>query len=61
MDECKSCKELKKKFRNVESQLIALGSILDWIEIILDGDEVSDFALSFPIVRRVWDMMNSKE
>jgi hypothetical protein len=39
-----------------ENQLIMANSLLEWIEMILNGEELADFALSFPIVRRVNDL-----
>ena len=42
--------------REIKSMLALAGSQLEWIEDILDGKEVSDFAMSFPVVRRVWDL-----
>lgn len=44
------------KVRELESAYIEQGAILEWIQMILDGKEVSDFALSYPIVRQVWDL-----
>ena len=42
--------------RNLETQLVLANSILEWIEIALDGKELDGFALSFSIVRRVYDL-----
>ena len=44
------------KMRELENAYIEQGAILEWIQRILDGIEVSDFALSYPIVRQVWDL-----
>ena len=44
------------KMRELENAYIEQGSILEWIQMILDGKEVSEFALSFPIVQQVWDL-----
>lgn len=44
------------KMRELENAYIVQGAILEWIQMILDGIEVSDFALSYPIVRQVWDL-----
>lgn len=46
---CKNCREL-------ESALVMSNAILEWIQQVLDGEEVSDFGLSFPIVREVADL-----
>lgn len=47
--------------KTLEQQLseyddVADGTILKWITAVLDGKEVSDYAQSFPIVRRVMDL-----
>lgn len=42
--------------RELENTYIEQGSILEWIQMILDGKEVSEFALSFLIVQQVWDL-----
>ncbi len=47
---CKNCREL-------ENQFILQGSILEGIEDILAGREVSDFVMSFPLVRWVYDLV----
>lgn len=49
------------RVRGLENQLYLMGSQLEWIEAILDGKEVSDFAMSFPIVRRVWELRQITE
>ena len=49
-------KECRKKCRALESQLILSCSIIEWIEAIIDGEKVDDFALSFPIVREVYNL-----
>lgn len=46
----------KEKIRQLESALVQSNAILDWIQGVLDEDDVSDFALSFPIVREVLDL-----
>ena len=45
-DELKSCK----------NELVMAEMLLGAIEMALGGVEPSDFELSFPIVRDVWDM-----
>ena len=45
------------KERELENALIQSNAMLEAIENILDGKEVSDFMLSFSIVRRVDDLM----
>lgn len=44
------------KVRELENAYIEQGAILEWIQMILDGKEVSEFALSYTIVRQVWDL-----
>ena len=44
------------KMRELENAYIMQGMILEAIQGILDDKEVSDFAMSFPMVRRVWDL-----
>ena len=46
---------LKKSYRALENNYVQLGAMLDAIEQILDDIEPSDFMMSFPIVRRVYD------
>jgi hypothetical protein len=50
--------ELKRVTKN---EIITLQSIIDWIIDIIDGEEVSDFGLSFPIVRRVYERLHEVE
>jgi hypothetical protein len=40
----------------ITNQLVMAESIIESIQTILDGEEVSDFALSFGIVREVSDL-----
>lgn len=54
-------KDLKAEKRLWENELVLANSILESIEEILEGKEVSDFALSFPIVRTVMDLYESKK
>ena len=39
-----------------ESKWIESEMILNAVGMALDGDEPSDFELSFPVVRKAWDM-----
>lgn len=39
-----------------ENDRVLQNALLESIEEITQGREVSDFALSFPIVRAVWDL-----
>jgi len=45
-----------KKCRALESQLILSCSIIGWIDEIIDNEQVDDFAMSFPLVRAVYDL-----
>jgi len=41
----------------VNNQYITIGSQLDWIsDILLEGKEPPDFALSYPLIRRAWEL-----
>lgn len=51
--------EVKKQIKELENIIVLQGSILDWIERICQGDEVNEFAESFPIVRDVVDLKRS--
>jgi hypothetical protein len=42
--------------QNLKEMIIAMGTMQEWISDILDGIEPSDFALSYPMVRRVWEL-----
>lgn len=44
----------------IENELLLANALLEWIEMILDGEKLGDFALSFPIVRRVYDLTREK-
>ena len=50
-------KDLKKQLRDKDNQLLLLETLLESIEKIIDGKQVSDFELSFPIVRKVDDLV----
>ena len=43
--------------RQIENDYIEAMTILDWIEEILDGNQVSELALSYTVVRKADDMM----
>lgn len=47
--------------RDEENQLIEIAPRWQWICGLLEGNEVSDFALSFPEVRRIDDLIRGKE
>ena len=53
MKECKRCRQL-------ENELFMAGSLLDAIHQIIEGQEVSDFELSFPAVREIADFIASQ-
>ena len=44
------------KNRALENAYILTESMLEWIECALDGKAVSDFAMTFPIVRKAYDL-----
>ena len=57
MDKDTEIKNLKAKLRNIENDYVQIGAILEAIEQALDGQEPSDFMLSFPLVRKAWDVI----
>ena len=46
------------KSQEIKNLLDMVGSLLEWIEDILDGKKVPDFAMSFSVVRRVRDLVD---
>ena len=48
--------ELKKEIRGLKKGYILAHAQLEAIEMLLNGEDVSDFMLSFGVVRRVADM-----
>jgi len=54
MGKCERCRQL-------ENELVMVCSILDAIHRIINGQEVSDFELSFPAVREVADIITSQQ
>jgi cob(I)alamin adenosyltransferase len=55
----KEIDRLKKVSRELENKLVLNASILEAINDVLDGNTISDFMESFPIVRQVFDLANS--
>jgi len=51
MTECKA-----EAYRECQNDLLIANSILEAINEALNGNEPSDFMLSFPIVRKAWDL-----
>jgi hypothetical protein len=47
---------LKAEIVKRDNRIVEQGMILEQIENILDGEEVCDFGLSFPLVRKVYDL-----
>jgi hypothetical protein len=45
----------------LKNQLVMSESIIESIQTILDGEEVSDFALSFGIIREVFDIVSQNK
>lgn len=45
--------------RDQENKLIEIASRWEWMRDLLDGKEVSDFALSFPEVQKLDDIMRA--
>lgn len=48
--------EAQAKLRATENAYIEMGAMVEWIEKALNGEQVSDFAESYPLVRAVVDM-----
>jgi hypothetical protein len=42
--------------QKLKEMIVAMGTMQEWISAVLDGHEPSDFALSYPLVRRVWEL-----
>ena len=61
MDKDAEIKQLKMQLKQLLNGYVSQGAILEAIEIILDGSEPSDFMLSFPVVRKVFDAMCAKK
>jgi len=61
MDKDAEIKRLQQVIRQLENEYVLQGSLLEAIEMILDGHEPSDFMLSFPLVRKAWDKINAPE
>jgi hypothetical protein len=49
------------QYKALENAFVLDESILEWIEEVLNGKPVSEFALSFPIVRRVYDVKKERD
>ena len=60
MDKDAEIRQLKMQLKQLLNNYVSQGAILEAIEIILDGSEPSDFMMSFPIVRKVFDMTVQK-
>lgn len=41
--------------KNIGSDELMMASILEAVDDALDGEEPSDFMMSFPIVRKAWE------
>ena len=53
MSQCERC-------RRLENEVILVNMLFGAIHNLIIGEEVSDFELSFPIVREVSDLINSQ-
>lgn len=51
---------VKEVRRLLENEAVLANTMLESISSILDGKQVNDFELSFPIVRKVWDAVNDE-
>jgi len=50
------CKERREK----DNVIVLLLAQIEAIENILDGEEVSDFELSFPLIRRIYELKSQE-
>ncbi len=50
--------EMRSRINKLESLISMNNSIFGWINEAASGKNPSDFGLSFPIVREVWEMRN---
>jgi len=53
---CKISKALGDRLKDTERLACEYEMILDAIESAAGGNEPSDFELSYPVVRRIWDL-----
>ena len=44
-------------FKSLESDAALMGAQLEWVEMALKGEELDDFAMSFPNIRRICDLV----
>jgi hypothetical protein len=49
-------RHFEKLRREIANEIVEMNAIIESIEDILDGKEVSDFMESFPIIRKLVDM-----
>jgi len=49
---------MKEQGRGLENEAVVMGSQLEWIATVFNGGVVSEFALSFPVVRAARDLMD---
>ena len=47
--------------KNIGSDEFMIASILEAVDDALDGNEPSDFMMSFPIVRKAWEVKNERQ
>ena len=48
--------ELESRLTEAVNALVAYAAQLEWIESVVNGEAVGDFAESFPLVRKVADL-----
>jgi len=49
--------KVNEQLNHLENEYIMQGCLLESIQELLDGKQVSGFMMSFPIIRRVWEEM----
>jgi len=54
-------KRVEAHIRDLENALVEQGSTLQWVQDVIEGHEVSEFAASFGVVRLVMDLVAEKQ
>ena len=52
---------MRERIRSLESYTVFVNMLLESIGNVIEGEQVSDFELSFPIVRQVQDLYDLKK
>ena len=54
-------RRLKLKIRTLENECVLQQTLLGTIAEMLEGREPSDFLMSFPVIREIWEKLNEKK